>query len=955
MRCRFRSALGLGALILLAASAVVAFAAEPRRIDMSMAWFKPELKLNNRPEVCDSIFGRYIDYFASTEENDPLKPIFARGEEEHKPGSMTRTIRELEWSRIERVRVAQWQQDGGYLGVVERGQSIGWRPPSYSYFLIDKPITDADAERADSGFGAGQFGYLRETNKDGLLDVVYESDARYKDYRKNISVGVAHVFSAGGRVYLGLMAHTFESETEPGPPVYLIVRVITPRRLQAVCRITTLPSRKAIRAEANKIPHYKHFESVVEEIMGEGGNCGTLNSHGRAANELREGLATLMVRPWAYAASTRFFDFSEWGYSGPWNYRKHREFLAVLPKAQQALAEKYARDYKLDRKRALATAEAGIRAVLGQAFSHGRAGADMVHRLLLEGASVNEVSSHLPAQETAKPSAGDSLLPFAIGHPHLVEYLLRSGWDPNAPNAFGKTPLMYAAQFNDLESAKLLARYGANTEMATTRPFDSCYHTIDTHGLTVLHYAVRYASKNFIEWLVEAGAVTAAADSNQHSPLDYLTRFGGLSGYQRHAPLSYGQQNALLAKQDIDSLSRLLKPLGIESRRLESEEANRRAESSYQGGQLQQAYASIKRSLSLNPANDRAMANLSLIALRLGHLGESAKAATYAIQNAKSRNEIASAYFNLGLACRAEGAKGYHYRTIIYDGVVYCQESWDSYRGTLYYYLEAHRISPTTRRADAIVEFLGEADPEGGKWLCKAPDPGAEPRAVYVARNHIYFLTKTAGEVEFRRLGRRERNTEHALQVKRKESFPLGNGLSVSRWQVDVSFQGALVLGNQLCGRYLGSLIEDTAQLVELHTQRKNDQIRVSAVTSRPIVLVLYGNDANWTVAKDSRNIRAIYVHGQHAKLEREDRMPAAVHMDTKQYVHPQPWGSSFNPYTAMTIGLTISAIVDSTDRPQIRLDDSALAGLPPCEGRVRTNCKPRYDAPAAFGRVLTP
>src|SRR5262249_20858327 len=85
-------------------------------------------------------------------------------------------------------------------------------------------------------------------------------------------------------------------------------------------------------------------------------------------------------------------------------------------------------------------------------------------------------------------------------------------------------------------------KYGADTERATTRPFDTCNYTITTHGVTVLHYAVRYASKDFIAWLVAIGAVTSVRDSNGYTAFDYLTKFGGFLGYQQTAETSYGKR-----------------------------------------------------------------------------------------------------------------------------------------------------------------------------------------------------------------------------------------------------------------------------------------------------------------------------------------------------------------------------------------------------------------------------
>ncbi len=946
--------LKISTLILLVVFCTATLADEQRRFDLSRAWFKPELLVNNQPEICESIFKSYADYFVAPGAINPFEPISTRGWEERKhPGALTDTIRELEWPPIGEegssgigLYLAQWRQDAKYFGVVERIDSRGWRPPTYEYYLIDKPLSDADvANGPKERYGEGSIDYLDETDKQGIFDVIYESDSRFKNFGQNISVQVANVYSANHRAYLALtatMAH------ERNPTVHLIVSVITPRQVELICKFTTLPSSDAIRNEYGKISYFKDFEDVLLKIMGDSGDCGTMNAHGHAKNDLREGLDSLIVRPWTYSPSTESYDFSGWGYSGAWNYRKYLEFNALLPKTRQGLANRYAEDYRLEMNQALMLADAGISAALAHGFfkhGHTKDAYQELHRALLEGKTVEEVSSLLPKPEPIKDAYGedsDNLLAFAIGHPRLVELLLKRDFNPNQTNAFGKTPLMYAAQFNDLESAKLLVKYGANTEFATTRPFDSCNYTITTNRVTALHYAVRYASKDFIAWLVEIGAVTSVQDSNENTPLDYLTKFGGFIGYKKTADASYGKQNRLLTKSDIDFIVTLLTPLSEEQRQRASDEINRTAESLYRSGKIKEAYVAAKKSLSLHPKNERALSNLSLSALKLGYHGESAKASTYIIENANSENERASAYFNLGLACHAESKKGFHYATITYDGKTYCQEKWDRYHGPLYYYLKAYQIVPTKSRANAIVEFFEKVDDQRGKWLCKAGDSGSNPRAVYVTRNHVYFLTKTGAKIAYQRFARRERDKDTALEVAKKEDFPLGNGFSVSLWEVSVPFQGTLVLGEQLCSRFLPSMIDDGTELVELYTHGESKPVTVSSNTSKPIVLLLYGNKANWTIANDSQNIRAIYVHGKDATLRYPDKMPAVAHMDTKlgDGAYPEPWGSSFNAYTATTIGLTIGAIIDSTNRQQMRLDDTVLSSLPRCDSRVRTNCR---------------
>lgn len=931
---------------LLAALATGAHAAERLRYDISKAWFKPELTLNRQPDVCQPIFERYVEYFTSREARNPLRPIASRQWEEHSPGVLTEGIRELEWETFREpgskgLRLAHWQQDGKYLGIVERSGTHGWRPPSYAYFLIDKPLSDSEAEdEAKTSYGEGSLGQFRETSTPELFDVIYDSDPRFKDYKQNTFVQVANVFSSRKGVYLALTVARYT----PGPTEYIITRVVSPRQVQALCKITALPSSQAMRAEAGKIAHFSDFEKVVLDIMGGAGSCGTMNSHARAYNELREGLNTLLYRPWPHGSSTKDHDFLAWGYSGAWNYRKYQQYLALLPKARHGLAEKYARDYRLALQEALALADDGIRSVLASAFDHGRTVDPYaaLHQALLEGKPVDEVPALLAQPTAIETKDKDGPLAFAVGHPHLVEYLLKQGFNPNSTNAFGKTPLIYAAQFNDLASARLLVGHGASTELATTRPMDTCSYTIETHRVTALHYAVRYASREFVEWLVRAGAVTSAKDSQDRTPLDYLTDFGGMAGYRKTAEPSYGRQNALLSPADREALAALLKPPSAASLQATSDAASREAEALYRAGKLQEAYRAAKKALSLNAANERAMANLSLIALRLGLHGESAKAATYVIGHAASENERASAYFNLGLACRAEGNRGFHYSPIYYDGTVYCQERHNQFHGPLHYFLRSFETQPSARRANAIVEFLEEPDAQRSKWLCKARGAGDEPRTVYVTTSHVYFLARTGARIEYPRFARRERNKESPLEVTKREELPLGNGLSVFRWDVYVPFQGTLVIGDQLCGRYLPSMIEDGLDLVEIFTRGEGRQVTVATHTSKPIVLVLYGDNATWGLDQGSKNIRAIYVHGKDASLRQGEGSRVVAYMDTKRNSYSEPWGSTFNALTEMTIGLPISAIVDATSRAQIQLDDAMIASLPRCEGRIKVNCRTR-------------
>src|SRR5690606_35380685 len=104
-----------------------------------------------------------------------------------------------------------------------------------------------------------------------------------------------------------------------------------------------------------------------------------------------------------------------------------------------------------------------------------------LRQAILERRPIEEIDELYQAQaREAEPpdsfqeaSQYDSVLNAAIGYPEALQYLLGRGLDPNVTNGFGKTPLMYAAQHDQLESARILLRAGADPNAATYPPEDT--------------------------------------------------------------------------------------------------------------------------------------------------------------------------------------------------------------------------------------------------------------------------------------------------------------------------------------------------------------------------------------------------------------------------------------------------------------------------------------------------
>lgn len=97
-----------------------------------------------------------------------------------------------------------------------------------------------------------------------------------------------------------------------------------------------------------------------------------------------------------------------------------------------------------------------------------------------------------------------------------IQTLLGEGVDVNAARADGVTPLLWAAYWNDLDTAALLLRAGANID------------TADDQGMTPLLGACENGSAAMVAMLLSAGANAASPQANGVTPLMLAARTGSL-------------------------------------------------------------------------------------------------------------------------------------------------------------------------------------------------------------------------------------------------------------------------------------------------------------------------------------------------------------------------------------------------------------------------------------------
>jgi len=246
-----------------------------------------------------------------------------------------------------------------------------------------------------------------------------------------------------------------------------------------------------------------------------------------------------------------------WGEISLTNRRMLRELLETIPAATATLTDFYAESYGLSRAKAAAAAESAISVLICGPFDFigdsawvGPAIRPLEHALL-QGASPDEIERLLQAgapiatnytfvnhQEEDWPVrqhvASEPTLFYALEVPANVSVLLAAGADPNARGNFEKTALMYAAQLDLLETARVLLDHGADVNAHTNaNPMIDADIVHDRR--TALMYAAENASRAMIALLLDRAADPRAKDSTGRDVRDYLGRNQRLSAPDRAA------------------------------------------------------------------------------------------------------------------------------------------------------------------------------------------------------------------------------------------------------------------------------------------------------------------------------------------------------------------------------------------------------------------------------------
>jgi hypothetical protein len=490
--------------------------------------------------------------------------------------------------------------------------------------------------------------------------------------------------------------------------------IAAPKSWRRSCDIALTPERLRGSTDPAVQEALKSLDALNVTIQGltrEEGNCGSMRTASRWRGYVTDALDETLYRPWALPVSDEgamrsensYGDYARiigqlklWSLGGLSEHQSFAAYVVQLGVTRQELGRFYSKKNCWSPATSDRVANVALESAIARGFGFYLyspfPGPNEVElrKAILEHRLMGEIESISSDESTMS-----GVLDAAVQYPEALRYLLLNGANSDATNAFGKTPLMYAAQYDQFESAKLLLDSGADPNAATTWPPDTCSYALTTARMTPLHYAVRYASPRVIQLLLARGAFTFNKTEKQYAEGEYP-----LDWFRRYTDPASPERNANLPAVDV---SRMVEPLQVPNAAKRATIAaglTKRAQADYAAGKVENSYRGLVAALSAEPDNERALTDLPLVALRSGRLGQSLEAADAVLAKIKSSSSQASAWFNKGLACEQND-----YKFLTYNGRFYCMGD------SVYPFLQAWKLDHSEARRNKLREVFQDSPP----------------------------------------------------------------------------------------------------------------------------------------------------------------------------------------------------------------------------------------------------
>jgi len=496
-----------------------------------------------------------------------------------------------------------------------------------------------------------------------------------------------------------------------------ILRLKDATTVEKLCRIELQPSEEEVRANALRAAYraaVDNLKLVLERIRG-GTDCG--KNGGPRTRSMEAVLAKAIYRPWSVKATatigipapeedikTVYRNLELWSLVGPGEFASYNEFQHQMSDVVSSLSKFFESEYAIGVAESQNLAQVIVERAIRNAFAfpertaHDSEEELSLRRAILAGRSLDEIKAipfYIENIEGAVDDQGDAeenFLVTAIDYPDALEYLLEKGFDPNIPNAFGKTPLMYAAQRNQIKSAQLLLKYDADPNIGTILPRNTCYYSLRNSNMTALHYAVRNASVELVSLLMRSSVETSTRTNKnsesrgqQETALDWLHIYTAIDAKER---------NPNLNADDVRQLESLLRIQTDSELALKARNHILKGESAYSVRKLKEAHLAFRDALNVQPENTRALNDMALVTLKLEKFGESLEASLKSAELSTSNADKANAWFNQGLACEKSGEEA------SYNGRDYCRY------GLLYPYLKSLSYAENESRKRKVIDLF---------------------------------------------------------------------------------------------------------------------------------------------------------------------------------------------------------------------------------------------------------
>ncbi|QFU23185.1 ankyrin repeat domain-containing protein [Shewanella eurypsychrophilus] len=767
-------------------------------VDFSKSWFKPELIVNNAP-ICEDLLLQTKQIW-----NGSIFQIY--------PSSKMSTQRTDDVQINGKTVHLYSYTHSGCGGACER----------YQLLASNEPFPD---RRAD-------YKYYRT-----LLD-------------ESPSARNFHFLSSDdGSYYLFL----------PGKDLNQLYKLTENANWHHECSVIKAPSPEQILKVKSD---YSEVQASLSELRGligglrrgAGSSCGSMDTHWRWSSKIDDEFEKLLYAPRQKPKTEKRYDDSTyeidlknlelWSLQGLSEFDAFNQYKIKLATATNHLSKFYQKHFQWKEEEADEIADYALKSAISSGIRFYRympfntsEEADL-RRAILQKRPLEEIRKiDISGIDRSFDNKGwfkinESILNVAVKHPKAMSYLLGSGFDPNSQNVFDKTPLMYAAQYDGFDSARLLIEAGAEVNTGTIIPNDNCGYTLRTSNMSPLHYAVRYSSKGLIQLLIDNGASKFFDVRNGHNrpstieyPIDWLTRF----------------DNESLTDDDKAEINQSLKLPGKDELANLTAELNLKGEKLYGEGKITAANDKFKEAIQVDNGNIRAINNFALTSLKLKDKQRSIQASTKIIESKKaSDKQKASAYFNIGLACEGAGRYG-----LKFDGRRYCRQN------SLEYLVKSYQAYPTKSRSNAIVNRFTKRDK--AEFACKSNSTDFE--AVYKRGKAFHFLHKKPMEQVISDV-ESVYSTNESFKIERnkftltfKELTELENGYSMSTYKSDTSIGEAFAFEGQVCSSLSSKLLPEKDKLVYVQAANVSTEVDIEFDLDKSYTIILSGN-VLWKVSE---------------------------------------------------------------------------------------------------------